>query len=128
MGVSIQGKEKEKVNPKKAGKIFRQFFYPGGRMGMFDIVRWSGNEYQTKDLYNQMTEFWITPKGELYEIDYSGTTDFVMDNNERFGYRVEPNGNRGRVKPVILNINITMYNENEELTLHIFDGKLKYLS
>ena len=128
MGVSIQGKEKEKVNPKKAEKIFRQFFYPGGRMGMFDIVRWSGKEYQTKDLYNQMTEFWITPKGELYEIDYSGTTDFVMDNNERFGYRVEPNGNRGRVKPVILNINITMYNENEELTLHLFDGKIRYLS
>lgn len=94
---------------------------------MFDIVRWSGKEYRTYDLYCSLCEFWINPKGELFEIDYNGTHDFV-GGSYADGWETYPNGNHGKVKPVILNVNITLYNDSEELTLHLFNGKIRYLS
>ena len=53
-------------------------------MGMYDTIRSSYDlgpgfqkELQTKDLECLMVDYWISPSGRLYEIDYSGTSDFV---------------------------------------------------
>ena len=49
-------------------------------MGLFDTIKSSYDlgpgfqrELQTKDLYNCCAHYWISPIGQLYEIDYSGT-------------------------------------------------------
>jgi len=53
-------------------------------MGMFDTVRSSYDlgpgfqkDLQTKDLDCCMNEYWIDPSGRLFEIDFSGTHDFL---------------------------------------------------
>ena len=54
-------------------------------MGMFDTVRSSYDlgpgfwmrDLQTKDLECLMCEYWIDPLGQLFEIDYTGTQDFL---------------------------------------------------
>lgn len=86
-------------------------------MGMFDTVRSSydlGPRYtnvdlQTKDLECLMNEYWISPSGQLYEIDYSHTADFVElgEDDPRYdpvrGYLNFvwiPNGRHGKVRPV----------------------------
>lgn len=81
-------------------------------MGMYDTVRssydlgpgWLNKELQTKDLDCCMCEYWISPEGQLFEIDYSGTQDFV-ENPENDtplwkGIKWVPNGNHGKVRPV----------------------------
>ena len=78
-------------------------------MGMFDTIRSSYNlgkgmegELQTKDLVCLMQEYWISPSGQLYEIDFSGTQDFVLDPENdtalMSGVCWVPNGNHGRVR------------------------------
>ena len=59
-------------------------------MGMFDYFRSSydlGGEFtnvpcQTKDIEDYcsgtMTQYWLSPDGQLYLIDYSHTADFVQ--------------------------------------------------
>jgi len=87
------------------------------QMGMFDTIRCSfdlgpgfwNRELQTKSLENFMTEYWLDPKGRLFEIDYSGTTDYIMDDNELFGYRLTPNGNHGKIKPTAITKYIEVY-------------------
>jgi hypothetical protein len=84
-------------------------------MGMFDTVRSSYDlgpgfyrkDLQTKDLDCCMNEYWIDPSGRLFEVDYSGTHDFVdIPEEERVRpwnvFKTVPNGNRGKVKPVYL--------------------------
>lgn len=84
-------------------------------MGMFDTVRCSydlgpgyiNRELQTKDLDCCMAEYWISPAGQLYEIDYSHTSDFVdVPEEERTApwntFKSVPNGNRGKIKPVYI--------------------------
>ena len=79
-------------------------------MGLYDTVRSSYNlgpeltecELQTKDLTCVMEDFWISPVGELFTINYAGTADLVPDPEckRRFWpYKWEPNGNHGRVLP-----------------------------
>jgi len=78
-------------------------------MGMYDTIRSSFNlgkglegELQTKSLDCLMAEYWISPAGELYEIDYSGTQDFHMNPEEDTALwkavQWIPNGNHGRVR------------------------------
>jgi len=78
-------------------------------MGMFDTIRSSYNlgkgmegELQTKSMHCLMQDYWISPTGQLYEIDYSGTQDFVMDPEKDTaflkGITWVPNGNHGRVR------------------------------
>ena len=47
--------------------------------------------------------YWISPAGQLFEIDYSGTQDFVITENDtsiQSLFKTKPNGNHGRVRPV----------------------------
>lgn len=88
-------------------------------MGMFDTVRSSydlGPKYmnktlQTKDLDCFMNEYWISPSGQLFEIDLSQTADFVELKEGDDGYDPKrlflnfvwiPNGNHGKIKPVYI--------------------------
>ena len=83
-------------------------------MGMFDTLRSSYDlgpgfhrDLQTKDLECCMCEYWIDPDGRLFEIDYSGTQDFInVPEEERsspFNFlKTISNGNHGKVRPVYL--------------------------
>lgn len=94
-------------------------------MGMFDYVRSSyyfdedfkGN-CQTKDIEEYgiggtMSQYWISPDGQLYLIDYSHTADFVelkegddgYSEVGLFNFQWIPNGTHGKVRPW----NITKY-------------------
>jgi len=81
-------------------------------MGMFDTIRSSYDlgpgfhkDLQTKDLECMMHNYWITPAGQLYEIDYSYTQSFVGGGDRLY----QPNGNHGRVTPVYFTGIITVY-------------------
>ena len=99
-------------------------------MGMFDTIHSSYNlgeaftdvELQTKDIEDgiggTMSHYWLSPDGYLYYIDYSHTADFVElkegdegYNNERklLNFQWIPNGNRGKVSPVMLTKYISVY-------------------
>lgn len=79
---------------------------------MYDTVRSSYDlgpgfrkDLQTKDLECCMCEYWISPAGQLFEIDYSGTHDFVdVPEEERNSpwnlFKTVPNGTHGKVRPV----------------------------
>lgn len=88
-------------------------------MGMFDHLRSSydlGEHFtntvcQTKDIDNTMSDYWLSPSGQLYIIDYSHTADFVELKEGDEGYNAEvplfnfqwiPNGNHGKVSPLYL--------------------------
>jgi hypothetical protein len=52
-----------------------------------------------------MCDYWISPAGQLFEIDYSGTQDFVeIPEEERVSpwnlFKSVPNGYHGRVTPI----------------------------
>lgn len=86
---------------------------------MFDTIRSSydlgpgylNGELQTKDLDCCMSHYWISPSGQLFEINLSNTADFVELKEGDEGYskdrmilnfRMVPNGNRGKVRPVYI--------------------------
>jgi len=88
-------------------------------MGMFDTVRssydlgpgYNNKELQTKDLDCCMNDYWIDPAGQLFEIDYSSTADFVELAEGDDGYNSDrkylnfkwiPNGLHGKIKPVYI--------------------------
>ena len=80
-------------------------------MGMFDTLRSSYDlgpgfhrDLQTKDLECCMCEYWIDPDGRLFEIDYSGTHDFldVVKDKSVPVFKTVANGNHGKVRPVYL--------------------------
>jgi len=79
-------------------------------MGMYDTIYcnkdlgpgfWS-RELQTKDLDCLMAEYWLSPTGQLFEIDYAGTQDFVMNHEEDTplwnAVKWIPNGNHGHIR------------------------------
>ena len=88
-------------------------------MGLFDTVRSSynlgpgfANDLQTKDLECCMCEYWISPNGELYEIDYSGTQDFVEPDSSDSPWRLfktVKNGNHGKVIPCQVTATVIVY-------------------
>ena len=121
-------------------------------MGMFDYVRSSyplGEDFsgqcQTKDIEydigGTMSQYWISPEGQLYLIDYSQTADFVElkegdDGYQEvglFNFRWIPNGNHGKVTPLNLTKYVVIYPENwegnwedwPECRIHFVDGKIK---
>jgi len=85
-------------------------------MGMFDTIHCSydlgpgfhNKTLQTKDISSTMSEFWLSPNGELYLIDYSGTQDFVLGDQPPFH---KPNGCRGRVVATEFHGRIEVYPE-----------------
>ena len=83
-------------------------------MGMFDTISSSLEVYgspwdqdlQTKSFDSLLAHYWIDPLGRLHHIDYSFTYDWIeIPKEERKRpldlYRTIPNGNHGRVSPVI---------------------------
>ena len=125
-------------------------------MGMFDYFRSSydlGGEFtnvpcQTKDIEDYcsgtMTQYWLSPDGQLYLIDYSHTADFVQLKEGDEGFHREwklhflnfqwiPNGKHGRVRPTNLTKYITVYPERwdgewkdwPECCIHFKNGKLQ---
>jgi hypothetical protein len=100
-------------------------------MGMMDYVRSSYNlgehftntRCQTKDIEDgiggTMTQYWISPDGVLYWIDYSHTADFVELKEGDEGYSDKgflnfiwvPNGIRGKVRVHSLTKYIEIYPE-----------------
>ena len=106
-------------------------------MGMFDYVRssydlgehFTNTRCQTKDIEEgysgTMTQYWISPDGVLYWIDYYHTADFVELKEGDVGYDDErkllnfqwiPNGTRGRVRVHPITKYIEIYPEQ-------WDGK-----
>jgi len=124
-------------------------------MGMFDYFRSSydlGESFtnlqcQTKDIEDgiggTMTQYWLSPDGQLYWIDYSHTADFVELKEGDEGYQEGrlsmlnfkwiPNGTHGRVRPMNLTKYITVYPERwdgewkdcPECRIHFKNGKLQ---
>jgi len=123
-------------------------------MGMFDYVRssyplgehFSGN-CQTKDIEDYwiggtMSQYWISPAGQLYLIDYSHTADFVGLKEDDEGYNDKktflnfkwiPNGTHGKVRPWNITKYVVIYPETWEgewedwpdCRIHFKDGKLQ---
>lgn len=123
-------------------------------MGMFDYVRSSydlGGQFtntclHTKDIEEYgiggtMSQYWISPDGVLYYIDYSYTADFVELQEGDEGYNEErkflnfrwvPNGNHGKIRPWMITKYIEVYPEQWDgkwedwprLKLHFRHGKL----
>lgn len=118
---------------------------------MFDYVKSSydlGEDFacpcQTKDIENclggTMTQYWISPSGQLFMIDYSHTADFVEDPNPNpkfsfMKFHWVPNGEHGRVSPIYLTKYVTIYPENwdghwkerPEVMIHFKDGVVEDL-
>jgi len=124
-------------------------------MGMMDFVRSSydlGEQFtdtrlQTKDIEEYgiggtMSQYWISPDGVLYLIDYTKTQDLKVYepgdpeyNEERSWLNFEwiPNGNHGKISPWMITKYIEVYPEQWEgkwedwprLKLHFRYGKLQ---
>ena len=122
-------------------------------MGMFDFIRSSyyfGDDFsgncQTKDIEygigGTMSQYWISPNGQLCLIDYSQTADFVElkegddgynDKLALLNFRWIPNGTHGKVSPYPITKYVTIYPENwkgewedwPECRIHFKDGMLQ---
>ena len=121
---------------------------------MYDNVRSSykpfGEDFygqnQTKEIENgiggTMSQYWISPEGQLYLIDYSHTADFVELKEGDDGYDKERgflnfrwilNGTHGKVRPWNITKYITIYPEGWEgkwedwpdCRIHFRDGKVQ---
>ena len=83
-------------------------------MGMFDTIHCSydlgpgfhNKSLQTKDISSTMSEFWLSPNGELYLIDYTGTQDFQLLDTPPF---FKSNGRHGKVTPTEFTATIEVY-------------------
>ena len=122
-------------------------------MGMMDYVRSSydlGEQFtntrlQTKDIEDgiggTLSQYWISPDGILYYIDYSHTADFVQiqEGDEDYeethkwrNFKWVPNGNHGKISPWMITKYIEVYPSRWEgkwedwprLKLHFRYGKL----
>ena len=97
---------------------------------MFDLFRSSYDigeqftevELHTKDIEDgiggTMSQYWLSPDGVLYYIDYSKTADFVEieEGDERYNDELpflnfiwQPNGNHGKVTPLFLTKYVEVY-------------------
>lgn len=99
-------------------------------MGMFDYVRSSYNlgeqftntECHTKDIEEgyggTMSQYWLSPSGQLYLVNYAHTADFVelKEGDDGYSYKLPfinfqwvPNGNHGKVTPFRLTKYVEIY-------------------
>ena len=89
-----------------------------------------------------MSQYWISPDGQLYLIDYSHTADFVELKEGDEGYEPEkkifnfrwiPNGTHGKVRPWNITKYVVIYPEGWEgkwedwpdCRIHFVDGKVQ---
>ena len=122
-------------------------------MGMMDYVRSSyplGDHFSgkchTKDIEEgiggTMSQYWISPDGELYLIDYSNTADFVElqegddgyePDKKLFNFRWIPNGTHGKVRPLNITKYVVIYPEEwkgewktwPDCRIHFRNGKVQ---
>jgi len=108
--------------------------------------QFTNTRLQTKDIEDgiggTMSQYWISPDGVLYYIDYSHTADFVELKEGDDGYDGErkflnfvwiPNGNHGKISPWMITKYVEVYPEQWEgkweewprLKLHFRYGKLQ---
>jgi hypothetical protein len=88
-------------------------------MGMYDNVRNSykplGKDFlgqnQTKDIGSTMSQYWISPGGNLYLIDYSDTADLVEVEDGFLNFHWVPNGTHGKVTPCSITSYVVIYPE-----------------
>ena len=93
-------------------------------LGMFDEIHNHyaplGEEFmcicQTKDIEDCggcMNTYFLSSNGELFIVDYSGTADWVIDEDRRTpfhdAFKIVRSGKNGRVKPAYLTRSITIY-------------------
>jgi hypothetical protein len=113
-------------------------------MGMFDTIRcnydagagFHNRELQTKDLECMMFEYWITPHGQLYQIDYSGTQSIVDSGAQDFRIVTVPNGNHGKITAMDITKTIEVYPSKWDahyapfprLYFHFRDGVINWVS
>ena len=106
-------------------------------MGMFDHIRSSypigehltDKELQTKDLICCMEHYYIDPVGQLFVIDYNGVSDWEPDDSNSFWpYKRVPNGNHGKVTPVLKTGDVSVSNSEGddmyESTILFLRGKI----
>ena len=112
-------------------------------MGYFDTIHCSydlgpsfhNRSLQTKSLYKQMIEYWLSPSGELYELDFSGTQSWVLRKEDIYPYERltwEKNGCHGTVRATNLTREIEVYPAKWDayyapyprISLTIVEGKL----
>lgn len=91
-------------------------------MGMFDTIIcnydagpgfWN-RELQTKDLICLMSEYWLSPAGQLFELDLTGTYDWVETNSTSNKLTnpllvPKPNGNHGRLRVASITKTLEVY-------------------
>ena len=100
-------------------------------MGMFDRIYNSyeftnpilNNTLQTKDISGFMDDYWLSPSGQLFWIDYTATYDFGID------WKPVRNSNNGHVRPHLLTKTIKVLPEIDgyydcEGRLEFKDGRL----
>jgi hypothetical protein len=126
-------------------------------MGMFDYVRssyplgptFTNVELQTKDIEDDfggtMSNYWISPNGELFLISTLATRDYTLLQKGDEGYSSEfrwknfqakPNGNKGRVMSWYLTKYIIVYPSDwsgestrwPECRIHFKEGKVQSYS
>jgi hypothetical protein len=91
-------------------------------MGMYDTIYchrdlgpgFYKRELQTKSLDCCMAEYFLDPDGQLWEIDYSYTHDFVdVPEEERSApwnvFEAVPNGKHGKIRPAKVNALVETY-------------------
>lgn len=120
-------------------------------MGMFDTIHcsydlgpgWIGRSLQTKDLDCFMDEYWLSPSGQLYLIDYRDSADFIElkegdegyeEKRKYLNFQWKPNGKHGRVKITNTHARIIVYPSNwdvkyapyPDMQLTFTNGKLTH--
>lgn len=106
--------------------------------------QFTNTRLHTKDIEDgiggTMSDYWLSPSGQLYYIDYTKTADFVelKEGDEGysevglFNFRWIPNGTNGKVRPQYITKYIEVYPEQWDgkwedwprLRLHFKVGKL----
>lgn len=115
-------------------------------MGMYDTIYchrdlgpgFYRRELQTKSLDCCMAEYFLDPDGQLWEIDYSYTHDFVdVPEGQRSApwniFEAVPNGKHGKVRPSKVNALVEAYPTRWDahytkwpsVYLYFKDGKLQ---
>lgn len=95
-------------------------------MGLYSIIHSSFNrlgveflgEFQTKDLESLMEEYWLSPSGELFFLNYSGCFEaFVNEFPKNFldHIRYEPTGSHAKLEPCAYNGVLTMYTGRNDM-------------
>ena len=93
-------------------------------MGMFDYLKCSADigalkniECQTKDIEEfiggTMSFYWVDPVGALWYVDYTGTADFAINDDEDTPIwrrmKIVPSGRKGKVSRCTLTKYICVY-------------------